>query len=137
MRWVTRPNCHVDRTACAWAIRRFIDPAAEFVFAADLEAAHDATPFDMRGAELGHHDGRCSFESLLLKYGLSDPALRELAEVVHEADVDDDQYHTPEAAGLDAVIRGLGLVVQDDLRLFALTDQVYDGLLAWIRRTVT
>ena len=138
MRWVTRPGCHVDRTACAWAIRRFIDSRAEFEFAPDLEAARklDATPFDMRGAELGHHEGRCSFETLLSKYDLSDPALRALAEVVHEADLDDDRFHTPEAAGLDAVIRGLGMVLPDDLRLFAVTDLIYDGLYAWFRRTV-
>jgi len=136
--WATRPDCHVDRTACAWAIRKFIDSAARFVFVADIEAARvrGATPFDMRGAELGHHDGRCSFESLLLKYDLADPALRELAAVVHEADVDDDRFHTPEAAGLDAVVRGLRLVIPDDNVLLAVTDQVYDGLYAWFRRTV-
>jgi hypothetical protein len=139
MRWATRPDCHVDRTACAWAIRRFVDPEAEFVFAADLEAALalGATPFDMRGAELGHHEGRCSFESLLRKYRLADPALRELAEVVHEADVDDDRFHTPEAPGLDAIIRGLGLVLRDDLRLFEVTDRIYDGLYESFRRAVT
>jgi len=137
VRWATRPGCHVDRTACAWALRRFIDPHAEFVFTADLDAARalGATPFDMRGAELGHHDGRCSFESLLSKYDLGDPALRALAEVVHEADLDDDRFHTPEAAGLDAVIRGLGLVLENDLQLFAVTDRLYDGLYAWFRRT--
>lgn len=137
MRWATRPDCHVDRTACAWAIRRFIDPGAEFVFAADADgaAALGAIPFDMRGAELGHREGRCSFESLLLKYHLAEPALRELAEVVHEADVDDDRFHTPEAAGLDAVIRGLRLVIPDDPRLFAITDQIFDGLYVWFGRT--
>lgn len=139
MRWATRPDCHVDRTACAWAIRRFVDRAAEFVFAADLPAARvlEATPFDMRGAELGHHEGRCSFESLLLKYQLADPALRELADVVHEADVDDDRFHTPEAPGLDAVIRGLGLVLRDDRQLLAITDRIYDGLYASFRRALT
>lgn len=139
MLWVTRPQCHVDRTACAWAIRRFVDSEASFAFAADLKGARalGGTPFDIRGAELGHHEGRCSFESLLLKHHLDDPSLRELAQVVHEADVDDDRFHTPEAAGLDAIIRGLGLVVPDDLRLFATTDRVYDGLYAWFRRAVT
>ncbi len=138
MLWVTRPHCHVDRTACAWAIRRFIDPEATFGFACDLVGARalGGTPFDMRGAELGHHEGRCSFESLLLKYQLDDPSLRELAQVIHEADVDDDRFHTPEAAGLDAVIRGLGLVIDDDVQLFAITDRVYDGLYAWFGRTV-
>jgi hypothetical protein len=90
----------------------------------------------MRGVELGHHEGRCSFESVLLKYRLADPALRELAAVVHEADVDDDKFHTPEASGLDAVIRGLGLVIEEDMELFRVTDRVYDGLYAWFQRTV-
>jgi hypothetical protein len=138
MLWVTRPRCHIDRTACAWLIRRFVDPDPKFAFAPDAEAARTlgGTPFDMRGVELGHHEGRCSFESVLLKYRLDDAALRELAAVVHEADVDDDKFHTPEASGLDAVIRGLGLVIEDDLELFRITDRVYDGLYAWFQRTV-
>jgi hypothetical protein len=139
MLWVTRPKCHIDRTACAWLIRRFVDRDAVFAFAADPDAARklDGTPFDMRGVELGHHDGRCSFESVLLKYRLEDPALREMGSVVHEADVDDDRFHTPEAAGLDAVIRGLGLVIENDLELFRVTDRVYDGLYAWFQRTTS
>jgi len=137
--WVTRPRCHVDRTACAWLIRRFVDREATFAFAPDPGGAHrlGGIPFDMRGVELGHHDGRCSFESVLLKYRLEDVALRELASVVHEADVDDDQFHTPEAAGLDAVVRGLGLVTRDDLDLFQMTDRLYDGLYAWFQRTAS
>jgi hypothetical protein len=136
MLWVTRPHCHVDRTACAWLIRRFVDPDPTFAFAADAEGALSAggTPFDIRGAELGHREGRCSFESCLVKYRLEEEALRELAAVVHEADVDDDRFHTPEAAGLDAVIRGLGLVIEDDRALFVVTDRIYDGLYAWFRR---
>jgi len=139
MLWVTRPRCHVDRTAFAWLIRRFVDREATFAFAADPAEAKrlGGTPFDMRGVELGHHEGRCSFESAVLKYALDDPALRELAAVVHEADVDDDQFHTPEAAGLDAVIRGLGLVIEDDLELFRVTDRVYDGLHAWFQRAAS
>ena len=139
MLWVTRPRCHVDRTACAWLIRRFADREATFGFAPDPAGARQlgGTPFDMRGVELGHHEGRCSFESVVLKHHLDDPALGELAAVVHEADVDDDQFHTPEAAGLDAVIRGLGLVIEDDRELFRLTDRVYDGLYAWFRRTAS
>jgi hypothetical protein len=115
-----------------------VDSDPKFAFAPDAQAAGrlGGTPFDMRGVELGHHEGRCSFESVLLKYHLDDPALRELAAVVHEADVDDDQFHTLEASGLDAVIRGLGLVIEDDLELFRVTDRVYDGLYAWFGRTL-
>ncbi|MBI4501890.1 MAG: chromate resistance protein [Gemmatimonadetes bacterium] len=136
MLWVTRPRCHVDRTACAWLIRRFIDPQATFAFAPDREAAKElrGSPFDIRGVELGHHEGRCSFESFLLKYHLSDRVLEDLAAVVHEADVDDDRFRAPEAAGLDAVIRGLGMVIPDDLELFGITDRIYDGLYEWFRR---
>ena len=100
MRWATRPNCHIDRVACAWLIRRFIDAEAEFVFVDDpLDVPADATPFDMRGVELGHHDGDCSFETILRRYELVDPVLWELAKIVHEADLDDERYDAPEAAG--------------------------------------
>ena len=99
MKWATRPGVHVDRAACAWLIRRFIDPAAEFVFPADPAAIPaDATPFDMRGAALGHHHGRCSFETALAAFGLdADPALEEIGRIVHEADLADERYDAPAA----------------------------------------
>jgi hypothetical protein len=136
--WVTRPHPHIDRTACAWLIRRFVDPTAEFAFAPDPEAAAGlgGTPFDMRGVELGHHAGRCSFETILDRYALTDPALHEIAAMVHDADLDDDKFRTPEGPGLDAIIRGLGMTIPDEHELLALTDRVYDGLYAWVRRTV-
>jgi hypothetical protein len=96
MRWVTRPGVHIDRAACAWLIRRHIDPEAEFVFAADpARLPADATPFDMRGVELGHHGGDCSFETILRRYQLDDPVLWKLAEIVHEADLDDERFDAP------------------------------------------
>ena len=139
MLWVTRPHPHIDRTACAWLIRRFVDSGPEFAFAPDPEAASalGGTPFDMRGVELGHHAGGCSFETILRKYRLDDPALHEIAAMVHDADLDDDKFRTPEGPGLDAIIRGLGLTITDDHELLALTDRVYDGLYAWVRRTVS
>jgi hypothetical protein len=137
MLWVTRPSPHIDRTACAWLIRRFIDPDATFAFAPDPEGAASlgGTPFDMRGVELGHHQGRCSFETILHQYQLRDPALDEIAAMVHDADLDDDQFRSPEAPGLDAIIRGLGLVIRDDHELLRFTERLYDGLYAWARRT--
>lgn len=137
MLWVTRPRCHVDRTASAWLIRRFVDGDVKFAFAPDPEAAAvmGGIPFDMRGVELGHHEGRCSFESILHKYDLKDPALDEIAAMVHEADLDDDKFATPEAPGLDAVIRGLGMIIEDDLELFTITDRIFDGLYAWLKRS--
>ena len=94
----------------------------------------DATPFDMRGVELGHHEGRCSFETILARYRLTDPALQEIAAMVHDADLDDDKFRSPEAPGLDAIVRGLGLTMPDDHELLRYTDRVYDGLYAWVRR---
>ena len=85
MRWATRAHCHIDRVACAWLIRRFIDYEGEFVFVDDPDdVPTDATPFDMRGVELGHHDGDCSFEAFLRRYELADPVLWELARIVRQ-----------------------------------------------------
>ena len=136
MKWATRPGVHVDRAACAWLIRRFVDTAAEFVFAADLAAVPaGATPFDMRGAVLGHHQGRCSFEIALELFGLeSDPALEEIGQIVHEADLADERYDAPSAAGLDVLIRGLMLTSGSDHDTLAITDRLFDGLYEHTRR---
>jgi hypothetical protein len=110
MRWATRAGVHIDRAACAWLIRRFIDPEAKFVFVADPdEVPAEATPFDMRGAELSHHQGDCSFEQILRRYHLEDPVLWDLARIVHEADLADERYDAPEAPGLDVLLRGLSM----------------------------
>ena len=128
MKWATRPGIHVDRTACAWLIRRFVDPEAEFVLVADpSEVPEDATPFDMRGVELGHRGGECSFEAMLRRYELEDPVLWGIAEIVHEADLEDERYDAPEARGLDVLIRGLSMVLSDD-EMLELTGPLYDGL---------
>ncbi|HXS61649.1 MAG TPA: chromate resistance protein ChrB domain-containing protein [Streptosporangiaceae bacterium] len=135
MKWVTRPGVHVDRAACAWLIRRFVDPEAEFIFRADLPAAPgDATPFDMRGASLGHHGGRCSFETALAAFDLTDPALEEIGRIVHEADLADDRYDAPASHGLDILIRGLTLTSESDLDTIAVTDRLFDGLYEHTRR---
>lgn len=134
MRWATRSGCHVDRAACAWLIRRFIDPAAEFLFVDDPEAVPaDATPFDMRGVALSHHGGDCSFETFLRHYQLNDPVLAEIAAIVHEADLDDERFDAPEAPGLDVLIQGLSLV-KGDIELLALTETLFDGLYALRRQ---
>lgn len=130
MRWATRAGMHVDRTACAWLIRRFIDPAAEFVFVTDVsDVPDDATPFDIAGERFSHHDGACTFEVLLRHYQLTDPALAQLGRIVHEADIEDERYDAPEAAGLDAIIRGMGRQL-DDAALLPASALIYDGLLA-------
>jgi hypothetical protein len=136
MRWATRSNCHVDRAACAWLIRRFIDGEAEFLFIEDPdEVPDDATPFDMRGVELSHHRGECSFEAFLRRYELDDPVLWEIGRIVHEADLADERYDAPEATGLDVLIRGLSLT-QEDKDLLALTGPLIDGLYEYRRQAL-
>lgn len=128
MKWATRPGIHVDRTACAWLIRRFIDAEAQFSFIADIaDAREDTTPFDMRGAELSHHAGDCTFETILRRYRLDDPALWDIARIIHEADLEDDRFDAPEARGLDVLIRGLSMICSDE-EILQLTGRLYDGL---------
>jgi hypothetical protein len=136
VRWATRARVHVDRAACAWLIRRFVDAEAEFVFVDDTgEVPDGTTPFDMRGVPLGHHEGRCSFESALLQFELgADPALEEIGRIVHEADLHDDVHDAPEAAGLDVIIRGLTLTSATDSNTLDTTSRVFDGLYEHIRQ---
>ena len=136
MRWATRAHCHIDRAACAWLIRRFIDADAEFVFVDDPdEVPEDATPFDMRGVELSHHGGDCSFETFLERYELDDPVLWELARIVHEADLADERYDAPEAPGLDVLLRGLSMI-HDDEELLAITAPLFDALYEYRKRAL-
>jgi len=136
VRWATRSGVHVDRAACAWLVRRFIDPSAEFVFVDDLDdVPADATAFDMRGVELSHHGGDCSFETLLRRYQLDDPVLWDVARMVHEADLADDRYEAPEAMGLDVICRGLSMVRPDD-EIVEVASAVFDGLYEYRRRAL-
>ena len=136
MKWATRPRCHVDRAACSWLIARFIDPDATFIFVEDRDdVPADATPFDMRGVELSHHDGDCTFETILKRYELDDPVLWEIARVVHEADLDDGRYDAPEAPGLDVLLRGVSLVRDDD-ELLRLARPLFDGLYEQRRQAI-
>jgi hypothetical protein len=136
---VTRKNAAVDRIACPWLIRRFIDADAEFLYVEPDDVRRvagemDAIPFDVEGVELGHIDGRCSFESILLKYGLDDPALHRLAMIVHGADVAADVDKTPEAAGLKAIAMGFRLMYGDrDLEKLEAQMPLYDALYARCR----
>jgi hypothetical protein len=136
MRWVTRAHCHIDRAACAWLVRRFVDESAEFVFVDDPEEVPaDATPFDMQGVELGHHGGDCSFEAFLRRYELDDPVLWEISRIVHEADLADERYDAPEAPGLDVLLRGLSMI-HDDEEVLALTGPLFDGLYEFKKRAL-
>jgi hypothetical protein len=136
MRWATRAGVHIDRAACAWLLRRFIDPEASFLFVDDpAQVPVEATAFDMRGVELGHHGGDCSFETILRRYELEDPVLWKLAELVHEADLDDERFDAPEARGLDVVLRGLSMTL-DDPRVLEVSGPLFDGLYEYYRRAL-
>ncbi len=142
MQWVTRSHVHVDRVACPWLITRFIDNEAEFLFAPKGEIDRivketGAIPFDVQGTvELDHHDGRCSFESIMLKYGLKEPGLVRLAKIVHAADVADDIDKDPIARGLEAIASGFSLRFPDDEENLSYQLEVYDALYAWCRLQV-
>jgi hypothetical protein len=136
MKWATRAGVHIDRAACAWLIRRDIDADAKFVFVQDpAQVPGDATPFDMRGVELSHHHGDCSFETILRRYDLEDPALWRIAEIIHEADLDDERYHAPEAPGLDVALRGLAMICTDE-QILHHTGPLFDGLYEFYRRAI-
>lgn len=141
MLWITRSHVHVDRVACPWLITRFIDSDAEFLFIpkSQIDQVSKETggiPFDAPNVELGHHDGRCSFESILLKYELKDAALLRLAKIVHAADVAKDIDSDPLARGLEAIASGYSLRFPDDQENLAHQFDVYDALYAWCKLDV-
>ena len=138
MKWITRSHVHVDRVACPWLITRFVDSDAEFLFVPKIQIEKvaketGAIPFDAPGVELGHKDGRCSFESIILKYDLKDPGLLRLAKIVHSADVSEDIDSDPIARGLEAIASGYSLRFPDDLENLEGQFEVYDALYAWCR----
>jgi len=142
MKWVTRANANVDRIACPWLITRFVDPDAQFLFVPTDQVMataerEGAIPYDVPNVELGHVDGRCSFESIIRKYQLTDPALAHLAHIVHGADVASDVDVTPQSAGLSAIARGFALVHGEaDHDKIRLETPMYDALYAWCQSQV-
>ena len=141
MKWVTRSHVHVDRVACPWLITRFIDSEAEFLFVPGSKAKEVAeqiggTAYDVAEVELGHKDGKCSFEAIITKYGLRDPALLRLANIVHAADVAPDIDKDPIARGLEAIAVGYGLRFPEDMENLDHQFEVYDALYAWCRLQV-
>jgi hypothetical protein len=137
MKWVTREYVHVERVACPWLIRRFIDQNAVFEFVprdTDPATITDGIPFDMKGVELGHHEGKCSFEAIIARYGLTDPALLALADIVHGADIKADMARTPESAGLEAMATGFRLLCHDDHEALELEFPMYDALYACLKK---
>ncbi len=140
MKWVTRERPNVDRIACPWLIKRFVDQEAEFLYvAADQVMAvaeqEGATPYDVPDVELGHHGEECSFDAIVKKFNLSDPALTRLAEIVRGADTPAHDL-TPESRGLLAIATGFRQVYQNDIEQLAAESPVYDALYAWCQSQV-
>jgi len=137
MKWVTREKAKVDRIACPWLIKRFVDPDADFLFVpADrvLQVAKEqnAIPFDSPNVELGHHGEECSFDAIIHEYGLKDPALLELATVVRGADTENRNL-TPESPGLNSIAEGFRLITKDDFENMSKQWPVYDALYAFFK----
>ena len=142
MKWVTRERVKVDRVACPWLIKKFVDPVAEFLFVPAekvLKVAEQegAILFDAPGVELGHHEGKCSFEAIVEKYRIEDPAIHLLAKIVHGADVSQDLYGRSEAPGLKAIAEGFRyLGLKDDHEILEKEFIVYDALYAYCQQKV-
>jgi hypothetical protein len=145
MKFVTRERAKVDRIACPWLIRRFVDPNAEFLFVPAEEVQtvakrETAIPFDVEGAELGHVGAYCSFDAIIKRYDLRDPGLIEMAKIVRGADTSDRQL-TPESAGLNAIASGFQALVPqvltDDHASLAAQVPMYDALYEYCRIKVT
>ena len=139
-RWVTRERPKIDRIACPWLIKRFIDPHAEFLYVPTDQVAavaerESAIPFDVQGVKFGHSGERCTFDAIIDAFGLALPALARLATIVRGADTGRPEL-APESAGLIAVSRGLGILTPDDHALLARGLPVYDALYAWCREEV-
>ena len=144
MKWITREHVKVDRVACPWLIRKFVDPQAEFLFAPagqvmEIAAREEATPYDVKGVELGHHGKECSFEAILRKYDLmKDPALALLGKIVNGADTDNALYGQPEGPGLNAIAEGFRhLGLRDDHETLEREAIVYDALYAYCQTMVS
>ena len=132
VKWVTRQYVHVDRTACPWLIKKFVDPTAEFIFVSpekikEIVEKDSAIPYDAPNVELGHHGEKCSFDAVIEKYGIDDPAILELAKIVCAADTDK-VATIPEAAGLEAIMTGIGTVAKDDYDAVEKARIIYDAL---------
>jgi len=136
VRWVTRSFPAIDRTASAWLIKRFVDPDAEFVFIdwpeEELRPEH-GIPFDIKGVELGHHGNRCTFETIVERYSIVDPYVKEIAKIVHAADIEGEIDKAPEARGLKLLFTGLRLVTKDDYETLEVGMKIWDAIYASLK----
>jgi hypothetical protein len=138
MKWVTRARPKVDRVACPWLIKRFVDPAAEFLYVPtdqvmEVAKREGAIPFDVANVELGHNGPECSFDAIIKKYNLTDAALQRLAPIVRGADTEAKDLR-PESRGLEAIAEGFRLVYSNDHELLERESSVYDALYAYCQQ---
>jgi hypothetical protein len=134
--WVTRPRPHIDRIGSAWLIKRFCDPDATFTFADAADAARKGIPFDVLGADFGHHGDACTFETLVKRFGIKDQRVQMIAEIIHEADLHDGKFTRNEAAGLDLAINGLVEATADDHELLDRGMAMFEGLYTVLKQRV-
>lgn len=137
MKWITRERPKIDRIACPWLIKNFIDPDAEFLYVPkdevfDLASKLDAIPYDIAGAEYSHYGDQCSFDYFVSKHHITDPSVLEIATIVRAADTDRFEI-APQAAGLWAISAGLSHTIQDDHQMLEVGMKVYDALYAWAK----
>ncbi len=137
MKWITRERPKIDRIACPWLIRRFVDPQAEFLYVPpgkvlDEARRQEAIPYDVPGVELTHNGPLCSFDAVLRKYGLQDPALDRLADIVRAADTDT-LAKSPQAPGLLAISLGLSANIPDDHQMLDVGMTIYEALYTWCK----
>jgi len=132
--WLTRSRPEIDRIGSAWLIRRFIDPKARFVFSSDPAKFPEALPFDMVDAEFSHHGEDCTFETLVKRFGIADGALLKIAEMVHEADLEDGKFKHTECIGLDRVLKGWAKLGLSDEQLLEQGSACFDALYEYLRK---
>jgi hypothetical protein len=133
--WVTRPRPHIDRVGSAWLIKRFCDPEATFAFADAADAGRKGVPFDVLGAEFGHHGDDCTFETLVKRFAIKDRRVQAIAQIVHEADLQDGKFSRAEATGVDLAIRALAEATPDDHQLLERGMSIFDGLYTILKKT--
>jgi hypothetical protein len=132
--WLTRPRPGIDRAGSAWLIRKFIDPEAKFIFDMDPEKHPNAIPFDMANVEFSHHGDQCTFETFVLRFGITDKAVIRIAEMVHDADLEDEKFHRCECVGINCVLTGWAKTSLTDTELLAKGIDCFEGLYRQVRK---
>ena len=132
--WLTRPRPEIDRAGSAWLIQRFIDPKGRFIFAGDPKQFPEAIPYDMVDVEFSHHGEDCTFETLVKRFGISNKAVLQIAEMAHEADLEDGKFQRPECAGIDRILKGWARLGLSDEQLLEKGSECFDALYEYLRK---